>query len=180
MKQFWSNVHAPVKVNAWADEGIAPLVEVLNLFPAVETLDSCEGRDGKDAYVYFRCGGNSFEARPKETCDFVIWLSSVLRSHPNPCSDYRLRLEWTASEEPMAEIITQRDNIGSLVRKISLVATSQVSLRTNQFGDDTELVLAGQLLRPASGGLDGESTHLPSPRGCHSSGATFLARGIRS
>lgn len=36
----------PVKVNAFVDEGIAPLVVALNEFGGVVTVDSCEGRDG--------------------------------------------------------------------------------------------------------------------------------------
>ena len=35
----------PVKVTAWIDEGVAPLVEALNEFPQVVTLDSCQGGD---------------------------------------------------------------------------------------------------------------------------------------
>jgi hypothetical protein len=37
-----------LKVNAWVDEGIAPLVEVLNTLNNVETFDSCQGREGVD------------------------------------------------------------------------------------------------------------------------------------
>ena len=114
----------PIKVNVWADSGVAPVVLALNEFPNVETLDSCEGIAEKGAYVYFRCCGNSFEPRAKETLDFVFQLSLALRSHPNPLTDYRLRLEWMASDEPMAEIVTQRDNIGALAEKISLFAAS--------------------------------------------------------
>jgi hypothetical protein len=37
----------PVKVTAWVDEGIAPLVTALSDVPGVLTLDSCqEGQDG--------------------------------------------------------------------------------------------------------------------------------------
>ena len=32
-----------VKVNAWVDERIAPVVEALNAFPMVETFSSCQG-----------------------------------------------------------------------------------------------------------------------------------------
>ena len=113
-----------IKVNVYVDSGVAPLVEALNLFPNIETLDSCEGTTENGAFVYFRCCGNSFEPRARETVDFVFQLSLALRSHPNPSTDYRLRLEWMASDEPMAEIVTQHDNIGALAEKISLFAAS--------------------------------------------------------
>jgi hypothetical protein len=47
-----------VKVNAWADEGVAPLVEALSEFPGVLTLDSCQGgeEDTRWAKVRFRVG----------------------------------------------------------------------------------------------------------------------------
>lgn len=41
-----------IKVNAWVDEGVVPLVEALNLFPDVFTVDSCESKKG-EAYVMF-------------------------------------------------------------------------------------------------------------------------------
>jgi tRNA(Phe) wybutosine-synthesizing methylase Tyw3 len=36
-----SHQEIPIKVTAWVDEGIAPLVAALNEHPAVVTLDSC-------------------------------------------------------------------------------------------------------------------------------------------
>jgi hypothetical protein len=96
-----------VKVNAWIDKGVASLVESLNLFGGVETLDSCEGYGDDPAYVYFRCCNGSKEARPKETLTV----------------GYRLRLEWLASEEPMAELSTQRENMPTLAAKIAELAS---------------------------------------------------------
>lgn len=43
----------PVKVNAWVNEGAALLVEALNTFPDIVSLDSCEGGVDQSAYVYF-------------------------------------------------------------------------------------------------------------------------------
>ena len=117
-----------VKVNVWVDSGVAPLVKALSLFAEVETLNSCEGTKSEDAYIYFRCCDGSRDARPRETCEFVIWLSSALRSHPNPCTDYRLRLEWWNSEEPMAQIITYRENVVNLANKLTLLSGSQPKL----------------------------------------------------
>ena len=47
----------PVKVNAWADEGIADLVSALSEFDGLITLESCQGDAGKrEAFVIFRYG----------------------------------------------------------------------------------------------------------------------------
>lgn len=109
-----------VKVNAWIDKGVAPLVESLNLFEGVVTLDSCEGCNGDPAYVYFRCCSGSKDVEPERTIKFVIWLATALRSQPNPLTvEYRLRLDWLTSEEPMAELTTQRENVPTLAAKIA-------------------------------------------------------------
>ena len=44
----------PVKVNAFVDEGIADLVRALSDVPSLVTMESCQGGDGQDAYVFFR------------------------------------------------------------------------------------------------------------------------------
>lgn len=47
----------PVKVNAWADEGIADLVSALSEFDGLITLESCQGDAGeREAFVIFRYG----------------------------------------------------------------------------------------------------------------------------
>ena len=47
-----------VKVNALADEGIAPLVELLSRIPELETLASCQGySSGVHGYVIFKMRG---------------------------------------------------------------------------------------------------------------------------
>jgi hypothetical protein len=45
-----------VKVNALADEGVAELVAALSEIDGLITLESCQGGDGKDAFVQFRFG----------------------------------------------------------------------------------------------------------------------------
>lgn len=47
----------PVKVNAWADEGISDLVSALSEFDGLITLESCQGDSGeREAFVIFRYG----------------------------------------------------------------------------------------------------------------------------
>lgn len=51
----------PVKVNAWVDEGIAPLVEALSRYENVWTLASCEDDQSearRGAYVMFAYEGD--------------------------------------------------------------------------------------------------------------------------
>lgn len=43
----------PIKVTAWVDQGIAPLVEALNRYPNLITCDSCEDDTEGHAYVLF-------------------------------------------------------------------------------------------------------------------------------
>jgi len=47
----------PVKVNAWADEGIADLVSALSELEGLITLESCQGDVGeREAFVIFQYG----------------------------------------------------------------------------------------------------------------------------
>jgi len=49
-EQVWAKVNAPV------DRGIAPLIEMLSLFPPLQTGSSCEGSETQPATVTFRYG----------------------------------------------------------------------------------------------------------------------------
>jgi len=42
-----------VKVNAVVDEGVADLIVALSDVPGLVTMESCQGGDGQDAYVFF-------------------------------------------------------------------------------------------------------------------------------
>lgn len=57
----------PIKVNAWVDAGVAPLVEALSEFEDVWTLSSCEQDQSGQltpyaAYVMFRYQGSGSRA----------------------------------------------------------------------------------------------------------------------
>lgn len=54
-RQVW------VKVNAQVDEGIATLIEALNSFPGVRTIESCEGREDS-AWVCFDRGETDWKS----------------------------------------------------------------------------------------------------------------------
>ncbi len=89
-----------VKVNAWVDEGVAPLVRALNQFDDAITLDSCEGHQGESAYVHF-CS----RAGVEELCSLVHRLSSFLGRRLPANDEYRLTIEWVAGgTEPLATL----------------------------------------------------------------------------
>jgi len=46
----------PGKVTAYVDEGIKKLAELLNTFDKVETFESCQGEDGRLAFVTLTYG----------------------------------------------------------------------------------------------------------------------------
>jgi hypothetical protein len=64
------------KVNVKVDEGIKPVVEALNLFPMLETTESCQGcidkknPHQKTAGVHFFYGANNRAFRP--VSEFVL------------------------------------------------------------------------------------------------------------
>lgn len=96
----------PVKVNAWIDEGIAPIVFALNRFPEVVTLDSCEGRDGS-AYVHFAVRGDAADLSA-----FVHDLSVGIGKRVSGDCEYCLRIEWVAgSDTPMATLYSRIDYV---------------------------------------------------------------------
>lgn len=79
-----------VKVNAWVDEHVAPLVSALSGHPAVVTIDSCEGGPQRSR-VWFTYHGSS-----AEMLKFLSMLSVRLHGMPAGEGDYSLRCEWEA------------------------------------------------------------------------------------
>jgi hypothetical protein len=85
-----------VKVNAVVDEGIAPLVLALNEIPCVYTIDSCQGRQDKPAYVYFRYLG-----REEREPSFFADLAKAMARRCGREILYRIRLEWNSGDQPL-------------------------------------------------------------------------------
>lgn len=106
----------PVKVNALVDEGVAPLVNALNEFPAVLTVDSCQGHNGDPAYVFFHYVGEDGGPR------FAQWLNKGLHEVAEG-TDYVLQLEWRPGHpDPMAQLCVpgvQVDRLASLVSQLA-------------------------------------------------------------
>lgn len=102
----------PVKVTAWVDEGVAPLVAALNQFDDVMTIDSCQGDGDKGAYVLFRCLSGS-------PLDFAAGLAAALSPHER-AADYLLRAEWRpGTDEPVFELACPPDQVETVARLVS-------------------------------------------------------------
>jgi len=90
----------PCKVTTYVDEKIKELVEILNTFDGVSTFESCQGRNGKLAYVYMEYGENEFNF--EEVAGFAYRLASILARiakkgigiSPEPIYDVNLSIEW--------------------------------------------------------------------------------------
>jgi len=82
----------PVKINAWADEGVASLVEAVSAFPDLQTIESCQGgeQDTPNAYVIFLRGRNW-----QENGAFLEWLSTQVGKRSPDLMGWRLSIEWS-------------------------------------------------------------------------------------
>lgn len=99
-----------VKVNAYVDKGITPIVEALSLRHEIITVDSCQGGEdrgiddiGRDAYVYF------VSDEPSDFLEkYVVRLSEAINGYAkvSMCS---------GSSSPMA-IITIESNKGKIYK----------------------------------------------------------------
>ena len=100
----------PVKVNAWVDKRIAPLVEALSKRDEIITVASCEhGRDGL-AYVHFIAGQDD-----ERLVKFVRSVSKAVKDQNNLSDNCRVQIEWVAgADHPMATILVDPNQIDSL------------------------------------------------------------------
>lgn len=117
-KQVW------VKVNAYADEGIAPLVHALSRFRGVQTAESCQGGpNGCPARVSFRCEeGHDGEA----TMDFAQWLAPKLWQLACSC-ELEVTVRWYNKHGGpgacgILEVASNRPFIQSVARHIGKLA----------------------------------------------------------
>ena len=109
---------ALVKVNALIDKDIAPLVEILNRFKNILTLDSCQdGAEG--AYVYFSwTNGSTYQTNWKDLGAFLDQLSVRLRDL-GLCCGYSLRLEWFGNnEQPRAQLVISPRHVAAVTERI--------------------------------------------------------------
>lgn len=115
----------PVMVNAWVDEGVAPLVIALNGVDRLVTVDSCEGTDGP-AHVMF-----GYQGPDDRFVAVVAELARVLAA--NACgAEYRLQLQWAnGGEHPLATLLVFPAFMPEVVDALA-VASSDRGLSTRR------------------------------------------------
>jgi len=100
----------PVKVNARVDAAIAELVTVLNEYPNLQTLQSCQGEAGGEAYVFFTCG--SWQS----TCEFLF--GKIAPALSAKIDDEILQIEVFGNEDPVGRIAFQPESIAEITSEI--------------------------------------------------------------
>jgi len=94
-----AGVEIPVKVTAWVDEGVAPLVMALNEIDGVVTVASSEGGPGRPAYVRLRSHDGDLKG-------LAQWLARLLGEHAGNLGQRLrvLRRDRGADEAPLLEL----------------------------------------------------------------------------
>lgn len=114
-----THAEVPVKVTAWIDEKVVPLVLALNEFDDVMTLDSCQADATGSAYVMF-CS----RKEPQVACAFAIALAAVLAERGADL-DYTFRAEWhSGTGEPLLKLSCPPEAIKSVANLLSACRTT--------------------------------------------------------
>ena len=127
-----------VKVDAWVDEEVAPLVLALSCFEGVVTVASSAGGGDAEAYVRFRFDGSS-----REAAVFASDLGGRLRAAG---VDYRLAAEWADGErEPLLSLSCSRARIEQLT---AALAADSIRPVAEGRGGPSAAGMAGPRVRP--------------------------------
>ncbi len=92
----------PVKVTAYVDEGIAHLVEALNLFPGLCTIDSCQGHGEEGlAHVFF-----DYRGSVRDLFEVTLSLSAVVlkRLADKGHGECGWEVSWDADNPPSGHV----------------------------------------------------------------------------
>jgi hypothetical protein len=104
----------PVKLTAWVDADVAPLVMALDGIADVMTLDSCQGGPDTPAYVFFRHRGDG-----RKAALFAAELAAVLSPH-EAAADYVLTAEWRpGADEPVFRLVCPTTHANRLASVLS-------------------------------------------------------------
>jgi hypothetical protein len=121
MNSLQPHKQVPCKVTRYVDEGIKELVELLNTFDNVSTIESCQGdqESGEDAFVdiqYGRMSGNGYKA----SAAFAKKLKKALIEDKFDPSIPTVSLEWLGSHTvPDVVIKIPPKEIKTVVRLLS-------------------------------------------------------------
>ena len=112
-----SHTQVPVKVNALADEEIAPLVEALSAIGGLVTIESCQSSAEGQAFVYFAYGQTW-----QELGEMADRLASMLRPL-ELCCGYSVMIEWFGSnDQPRAQLLTKPEHVAEIAAAIQSAA----------------------------------------------------------
>ena len=99
----------PAKVTAYVDEGIRELVEIVNSFDEMQTIESCEGEENGNAYIYALYGAS----RKQNLCKLIyfvdylvhaIWEESKQRQHILLLDEVCIAIEYLGKTFPLIGI----------------------------------------------------------------------------
>lgn len=108
-----------VAVNVWVDCGVVPLVEALNAFPQIQTMDSCEcGSDG-NAYVMF---GTYDDTDLYETTNEIAQSLSKMDDCPATLSI----AWWYGGTTPTATLSCAPDAVPAVANAVRLAAPVRI------------------------------------------------------
>ena len=100
-----SHIEVAVKVTAFVDEGVAPLVEALNATNRILTVSSCQGDGQSPSHVYFRYAGS--DRTPER---FYFEFAGLLARQTE--FECLFELVWRQGyDEPMAKIEVSRADV---------------------------------------------------------------------
>jgi hypothetical protein len=110
-KQTW------VKVNALVDEGIAELIDALNSFPRLATIESCQGDGEQSAVVFFEYANDGDEYFWRELSEFILdFLGPRLAQKVGDSA--RLNITVTSWGKPQGELIVRPGAMQKTLRAI--------------------------------------------------------------
>lgn len=124
-----------VKVNALADEGVAELVVALSAISGLITLESCQGGDGRDAFVHFRFGGWKESGHLLFDC-LLPFMSPDLRSMVS------MRIQAYDTSTATAMISVEPDAVPMLAQCVRDLQARSVGPRVLMAGDAHSLAVA--------------------------------------
>lgn len=115
-----------IKVTAFVDEGIAPLVLALNEIPDLVTLESCEASGPmQEAWVCFEYGTGW-----TDLAELLQRISGFL-ADPGLACGYVMRLEWTGSNDrPRAQIMCAPEHVAVVADGIRRFASAMTDRRS--------------------------------------------------
>ena len=115
------------KVTAFVDEPLKELIEILNTFDNISTFESCQGGDGKLAFVLMDYGDlEDFDKVAAFTHKLAKALADAVNEgtgiSPDPSYDTDLAIEWGGDKRhPFIVIRFPSDSIGEVTRIFACV-----------------------------------------------------------